>query len=157
MKAPHAILAASFLLAPLLAACASTYDSAEKEPRGAAKFANDPRLGAEVDKICFAGTINSFSAETRDTVVLRARASDYYLVEVTGGCTSLRNAQRVGVDPRGGSCLRKNDFLIVSENLFNGGQVGIDPQRCMIRSIYEWDREAVGDVTARIEEAVTEN
>ena len=142
MKTTPAMLAISLLLTPLLAACASTYDSAEKEPRGAAKFADDPRLGAEVDKICFAGTINSFSAETRDTVVLRARTNDYYLVEVYGACPSLRNAQRVGVDSRGGSCLRKNDFLIVSENLFNGDQVGIDPQRCMIRGIYEWDNEA---------------
>lgn len=144
MKKSHAIVAASLFIAPLIAGCASTYDSADKEPRGAAKFADDPRLGEQVDKICFAGTINSFSAETRDTVVLRANANDYYLVEVTGGCTSLRDAERVGIDPRGGSCLRKSDFLIVSENLLGSGdQVGLDPQRCMINSIYKWDKNAL--------------
>lgn len=130
----------SLLLAlPILIACTSV---ASDEPRGAAKFADDPRLGEQVDKICFKRSIDGFSNATRDTVVLSAGVNEDYLVEVFGGCTNLRHAQRIAIDSSL-SCVDDGDFLIVSENLFSDGRSsGLDPQRCAIDSIYKWDKRA---------------
>jgi len=127
------------LTLPLLVACSTV---ASDRPRGVAAFADDARLGEQVDKICFKRSIDGFNSNSRDTVILSAGVNKDYLVEVFGGCSNLRNAQRIAVDSNL-SCLDDRDYLIVSENLFSGNQsTGLDPERCAINSIYKWDKRA---------------
>lgn len=131
-------------LAALLAACATTPDD---RVRGVAQFEDDPRLGEEVDRICFQSTIDNFSNPTRDTVILEAGVSRQYLVEVFGVCPDLKFAQSIGIAART-SCLTRSDALLVSDSAFglNDGS-GIGPRRCTIRSIYDWDDDAEGEET----------
>lgn len=133
------MLKPAFLLlsTALLAACQSAPGTAT--PRGAAAYADDARLGEKVSSICFSSNIDGFSMNERDTVVLR-EGRDEYLVEVLGTCLDLESALAIGIDSTT-SCLSKGDNLIVSSSL-TGSNVGIGPQRCMIREIYAWNPDA---------------
>lgn len=124
-----------------LAACAST-ENAEPRIKGAAQFADDPRLGERVDKICNTRSVNGFSEETRDTVVVSVGASKEYLIETYGGCQNLRDAGSIALDASG-SCLRRSDNLIVSQSTFRmNDNIGPGPDRCAIKAIYKWDKDA---------------
>jgi hypothetical protein len=122
------------LLAGLLAAC--TTAPGETAARGLDKYADDPRLGAETDRICFASTIDGFSENKRSTVVLH-EGRDRFMVEVTGTCFDLDNAESIGIDGRGG-CLTPGDAIIVVAT----GGASLGPRRCMIREIRKWDPKA---------------
>jgi len=122
----------------LLAACATTPSD---KPRGAAKFAEDPRLGEKVDKICFNRSIDGFSQNDRDTVVVREGVNQHYLIEVRGVCSNLRHAQSIGIDSSL-SCVTRHDHLIVSTSSFSLNDGITPPDRCTIRAIYEWDEDA---------------
>jgi len=127
-----------FAAAGLFAACATTNSDT---PKGAAKFAEDPRLGEKVDRICFKRSIDGFSQNDRDTVVVTARANDTYLIEVRGGCQNLRHAQSLAIDSAL-SCVDRFDSLIVSTSAFSLNDNHSGPERCFIKSIYEWDEKA---------------
>lgn len=138
----------------LLVACASSANTSDT-PKGAAKFAEDPRLGAETDRICFASNIDSFGNTTRDTFTVREGGSDY-LVEVFSSCTPLRNAQTIGFDATG-SCLRRGDAVIVSETITASvDSAPFETQRCIVNSIYEWYPDAETE-TGDTEQAMEEN
>ncbi|KCZ87873.1 hypothetical protein HHI_15518 [Hyphomonas hirschiana VP5] len=125
------------LSAALLAACASA--PGEARPRGVAAYADDARLGEKVSNVCFASSIDGFSLNERDTVVLREGRKEY-LVEVFGNCLDLESAMTIGIDSAT-SCLSKGDALIVSTSL-TGSDIGLGPQRCMIQDIYAWNPDA---------------
>ncbi len=125
--------------AAIIAACASM-EGDSNQPRGIAAFADDPRLGEEISKVCFSSTIDGFTDATRDTVVLKKGVSDEYIVEVMGSCRDLKYAQRIGIDTHL-SCLTRTDYLIVSDSAF-GNSTGIGPDRCPINRIYKWDSKA---------------
>ncbi|MBA4227023.1 MAG: hypothetical protein C0456_10365 [Hyphomonas sp.] len=127
--------AALIFTTALLAACQSAPGTAK--PQGIAAYADDPRLGEPVDRICFASSIDGFSNNTRNTVVLR-EGRDSYLVEVFGACTDLEYAQSIGIDSATG-CLTKSDAIIVG---YSPGGTGMGPQRCHIREIRKWDPKA---------------
>ena len=122
-----------------LAGCASTTDS-EPGPIGIAKYADDPRLGEETNRICFASSIDSFSDNTRDTVVVR-EGRDHYLIEVFGTCLPLQNAITMRVAATT-SCLTKGDSLIVSDSLSAGRNEPFSTARCRVKSIHKWDPKA---------------
>ncbi len=137
MRSPLCLLAAP----ALLAACAT---GTPNEDAGIAKYADDPRLGPEVERICFTSTIDSFGNTTRDTFTVR-EGSDHYLIEVFGACTVLDNAQRIGLDATG-SCLRTSDAVIVSDSIMGYDDAGpLDTQRCVVKSIHEWNPDAEAD------------
>ena len=127
---------AAFLLASTvaLAACQST---GTPSPRGMAAYADDPRLGEPVDRICFASTIDGFSNNERDTVVLR-EGRDEYMIEVFGACPELENAFTIGIDSATG-CLTNMDAIIIGDTL---GGSGIGPRRCTIKEMRKWDPKA---------------
>lgn len=125
------------LSASLLAACQSM--PGETKPAGIAAYADDPRLGEKVSNACFASSIDGFSMNKRDTVVLRDGRKEY-MVEVFGNCFDLENAMAIGIDAAT-SCLSKGDALIVNSSLVGSG-AGMGPQRCMIKEIYAWDSKA---------------
>lgn len=131
----------------LLSACATAANGGTKEvePKGVERFAEDPRLGEEVRRMCFASSVDSFSDNTDDTVVLEISPNKSYLVEVGGGCYNLDSAQSVALDVATG-CATKGDRLIVSDSAFGLQQSsGIGPSRCLIKGIYEWHEDAVED------------
>lgn len=140
----HVFTLTASALALVLSACATSGTDADPNTsRGIAAFEGDARLGEKVDRICFTQSIDSFYDSEHDTVVLRRGVRDDYIVEVSGYCRSLDNAQSVGLDTRSGSCLTRGDSLIVSESLFARNATDLDIDRCMVRAINKWDRDAI--------------
>lgn len=128
---------AAFLLTASLALAACQSLPGNAPTRGIAAYADDPRLGEPVDRICFASSIDGFSENRRNTVVLR-EGREEFLVEVFGICPDLEYAQTIGIDSST-SCLTRSDAIIVGHS---PGGSGMSPQRCMIREIRKWDPKA---------------
>ncbi|MFN7056142.1 DUF6491 family protein [Hyphomonas sp.] len=127
--------AAALLSAAVLTACGSV--PGESRPDGMERYAEDPRLGEPVDRVCFTSTIDGFSMNTRRTVVLH-RGSKRYMVEVFGACPDLEYADAIGmVSPS--ACLSRMDAILVTRT---SGSPGPRPQRCQIREIREWNPRA---------------
>lgn len=126
----------------LITACASTPSD---EPKGAAKFAEDPSLGEKVDKICFNRSIDGFTRSDRDTIVVTARANDQYLLEIKGPCNNLRFAQSIAIDSAL-SCVSRLDTILISTSAFSLNDNLGGPQRCFIKEIYAWDENATDEV-----------
>lgn len=136
-------LALVTLTGGLLIACSST-SIADDKLDGIAAFADDARLGEEVNKICFNRNIDGFTNATRNTVVLSAGPSKDYIVEVNM-CPSLRYAQSVAIDSTL-SCVHKTDSLLVSESAFSlNDQTGFGPDRCYIKKMHKWNKRAEKD------------
>ncbi|PKP82357.1 MAG: hypothetical protein CVT79_05355 [Alphaproteobacteria bacterium HGW-Alphaproteobacteria-18] len=133
MLKPAAFLAAAIVLA----SCTSM--PGKPVPRGIAAYEGDPRLGEPANSICFASTIDGFSANKDRTVILRDGRKEY-LVEVLGACPELEFAQAIGIDART-SCLTRSDALIVSSSLM-GQTTTVGPNRCLIKDIYTWNSKA---------------
>jgi hypothetical protein len=132
------LTAITLLALPLLLSCSTVADTG---PRGIAAFESDPRLGEQVNKICFKRNIDGFSNATRDTVVLSSGVNDDYIVKVFGNCTNLRHAQGIAIDSNL-SCVSENDYLIVSESVFPSNDRAFDLERCAIDKIHKWDKRA---------------
>lgn len=130
-----------FLNIGLVFGCASTEATNPRELRGAAKFAGDPRLGEKVNHFCFTGSINGFAPNDDDTILVRARANQQYLIETQSFCPDLDFAQSVAFDTRS-SCISRGDRLLVSTSAFSLNDGGIGPDTCLITGIYEWDKDA---------------
>lgn len=122
----------------LISGCASTPSDT---PRGAEKYAEDARLGEQVDRICFNRNIDGFSHTDRDTVVVSAGVNEDYLLVVRGPCQNLRHAQAIGIDSAL-SCVTKFDRILVSTSAFSLVDNLGGPERCMIQEIYSWDEDA---------------
>ncbi|MAP93997.1 MAG: hypothetical protein CMK07_03505 [Ponticaulis sp.] len=135
----------------LLSACATAANGgmAEREQtRGIAQFAEDPRLGEEVSRMCFTSSIDSFSTTTRDTVVLEVSPSRHYIVE-TSSCSNLDSAQSLAIDGMS-SCATRGDALIVSDSAFGlKNSSGLGPDRCLIKRIHEWNEDAAVDMAEK--------
>jgi hypothetical protein len=143
-------IAGAVLLATTSAALAGDRDKEEER---------DVRIGEKVDRVCFSRSIDGFSHTEKRSVVLRKGVSKEYYVE-TGSCFNLRRALSIGIDSRGGGCLSRGDYLIVSESAFGlKDNTGIGPDRCYIKAIYEWneDAEAEETDTEESEETTTED
>ncbi|MEZ5947413.1 MAG: DUF6491 family protein [Hyphomonas sp.] len=128
-----------------LAGCTSTAagGNSTANARGVEKFADDPRLGEEVNQICFASAIDSFGNTTRDTLTVREGGDDY-LITVFPGCTNLDVAQSIALESRM-SCLSTGDHIVVSDSMLPSGHDRHDPfafQRCTVNGIYKWDPKA---------------
>lgn len=113
---------------------------AEREQAKAdAVFANDVRRGAEIDRVCFASSIDGFGETTRRAVVIR-EGRDRYLIETFGGCFDLDWAQSLGIDTFS-SCLTKGDRIFASDSAFGFDKQDLR-QSCRVKAIYEWDPDA---------------
>ncbi|TGY89941.1 hypothetical protein E5163_02035 [Marinicauda algicola] len=128
--------------AVLAAACTTAVDG---EPKGAAAFADDPRLGEPVDRLCFARQIHGFGQTTDRTIVVEASVNEHYLIETAGYCPDLDWAQSISFDAFS-SCLSRGDSLIPYTSIFGPDHSDLRPPReCLIREIYAWDPEAGED------------
>ena len=103
----------------------------------------DPRIGKQVDRICFQRNINGWrSVKGEDDVVLLERGvNNWFRVELLGGCDErvFRFAHAIGIDGMpGGGCVTRGDRILVED--------GPGFRRsCVITRIYEWDDDAVAD------------
>lgn len=136
---PGLVLATTLLA---LAGCATSAET-EPRPRGVAQFEGDPRLGEQVDKICFASNIDNFGNTTRDTFTVR-EGRDHFLIEIFGSCPPLEHAMTMRIDATM-SCLRKGDHVIVSDSLIGGSDIPFSTERCLVNAIYKWDPKAKAD------------
>ncbi len=106
----------------------------------------DPRLGEEVDRICFSRNISGFRTidDEDDAVLLERGVNDWYKVSLAGACNynRLRFAQSVAIDerPRGG-CVTRGDALVFSDSAF-GDFSFPNATRCIIVEIYRWNSKA---------------
>lgn len=111
-----------------------------------AAFANeaekpaDPRLGPEVDRICFQRNINGWRElkGVDNVVLLETGVNNWHRVELAGGCRAslFRFAETIGIESRpGGGCVSRGDVIIV-------GQTGGFVHRCIITKINLWDEKA---------------
>ena len=132
--------------AAFLTASCITDEAAQttREEAEAAALA-DPRVGEEVDSICFKSGINGF-AEVKggDGLILRRGVKDRYLVTILGSCPPLDHAQAVGTSNRFGSggCLRRTDRLYISTSFTGRGSGPFDNDFCPIERIYTWNPDA---------------
>lgn len=114
--------------------------AAEEEGKG------DPRLGPEVDRVCFASSINNFQPlkGVDDVVLLERGAGDWYRVELLGACSynRIRSAQKIGIRTLpGGGCLRRGDDIIFAE-AFARADAPLDRVSCRVEKISRWDPKA---------------
>lgn len=97
----------------------------------------DPRIGKEVNRICFAQSINGWK-EIKDedgVVLLETGVNDWYRVELSGACPAslFRFAQWIGIDERpSGGCVTQGDAIVVKDT-------GDFTRRCYITRINEWN------------------
>ncbi|MEM7640502.1 MAG: DUF6491 family protein [Pseudomonadota bacterium] len=138
----HRIAFAAMLFTVTACATATTPEALEarEQARAAEVFADDPRRGEEVKKICFASQIDSFG-ETTDRAVVVREGRDYYLIETFGGCFDLDFAQSLAIDSFS-SCLSKGDRILAFDNVFGRSNHTGFNQSCRVKTIYEWDRDA---------------
>lgn len=124
---------------------------------GAAEPAqNDPRLGAQVDRICTGRSINRFGDATESSVVVSTPGDRHYLIETVGQCYALEHALRLGLN-QDSVCLSAGDALMPSTGAaMPGAQMtgrnATDPRArrrpptigsCQIDTIHEWMPAAV--------------
>lgn len=108
---------------------------------GLAALKGDPRLGEEVDKICFARNINGFHGLDQRTLVLNKNVHDDYVVETYGPCVDLDYAWEIALKSVT-SCLAPHDEVIITR----GSSVpNSDPftRTCRIKSIHKWNEKAL--------------
>lgn len=117
---------------------------ADPKEDGAEKAGPDPRIGEEVNRICFQRNIKGWRpVKGEDDVVLLERGiNNWYRVELLGACDErlFRFAHKIGIDSRpGGGCVTRGDAIIVEDSPgFN--------RRCTITAMYEWDEDALNEV-----------
>jgi hypothetical protein len=108
----------------------------------------DPRLGEEVDRICFGRNINGWREVDGDekAVLLETGVNNWYRVELVGTCRGrdFRFAQTIAIDSRpAGGCVTRGDAIIVQANApFSA--------RCVITKINRWNHDlpAPGEAAA---------
>lgn len=134
----------TLLKTTLLTACAAALTACATGPVDQSPpdaYADDPRLGERVDRICFGSSINGFGETTSRTIVLEANVNDHYLVETFGPCQDLDWAQSISLD-QFSSCVTEADSIIPYDSAFGPRENDFPAQRCRIKAIYEWDPDA---------------
>lgn len=140
----------AFLASVMITGCTATpagETTNEEEPRGVAKFADDPRLGQAETSACFIRNIDGFEKNTADTVVLTVSPNKQYLVTVNPACNGLEYAQTVALTS-GQRCLRAGDRIIVSDRAFSLNDGNPITNTCVVTDIYRWNRNATTEDTA---------
>ncbi len=100
----------------------------------------DARIGPEVDRICFSGSIDRWqSVKGEDGVILLDRgANDWYRVTLNEGCSEkvIKRADAILLESTPGSgCLTLNDTITATS-------YSDLPYQCRIQQINKWDHTA---------------
>jgi hypothetical protein len=117
-----------------LAGCQTAADRAGRQDRLEAEIA--ARQGAEVDRICFARSVNGWRPLGRDALLLRHSGDRWYKVDLAGTCDPEWAFNAIGIEtrPAGSSCLSRGDHISTPDTPTDG--------RCVIIAIHEWDEDA---------------
>ena len=137
MLKPATAVIASMLA---VAACASSGPRLDAED-----YLASPALGEKTDRLCFTRNIDGFGATTRRTVIVEEGVNDYYLIEVFGACQDLDWAQSLTFTRTTGSCLTRGDRLLTFDTAIPTRSDVRFSNQCTIKSIYEWDKDKLGE------------
>lgn len=138
MKKSLILLGSSLLF---LAACASTESNQGRDAQ-ITELLSDPRVGEEVNSVCFRRNIDRFSDATDYSVVIGKGVNDKYLV-LTRVCSDLEFAQSLAVESNS-SCLREQDYIRVFRSAFGPSELDTGAfNRCFVDAIYEWNDDPV--------------
>ena len=98
---------------------------------------DDPRLGEEVDTVCFTSGLSGFYEIGNRAIVLRRSVDELYVVR-TGYCRTLRHVEGLRITGPGG-CLKRGDRLEVYDHPFpRQGERNDRPERCLVMAIHHW-------------------
>lgn len=95
----------------------------------------DPRQGEQVDRVCFARTIDGFSHATANSVIISKSPNQQYRVETFGQCFDLDRAHTLRLDSFG-SCLSPGDKILAYPFAPTRADSQVIP--CPIKAIYQW-------------------
>ena len=120
------------LLPVLLAGCASV-----SEDKAGIPLDSDPRIGAEVNQVCFTRNIHSWNKvdNDRQALILEMNNRETYKLKLGGGCDPDWAMVQIAVITRGGAnCFSSGDRIRT-----DGDMRGM---ACMILKINKWDADA---------------
>jgi hypothetical protein len=124
------------MLPILLTGCVSTLDEkVENSPD------SDPRVGKQVNQICFSQTVRSWNKvdNDRDAVILVMNNRDSYKLKISSGCDPDWAMSHIAVIKRSGSsCYSRGDRIKTDGDAFQGYGTA-----CTILVINKWDPEAL--------------
>lgn len=120
MKVVSTLLASAVLLS--LAGCQGSSSSRSEE------LANGT-AGEQMSQICFTRNIRSWHELDRQTIIVHANVSDYYRLELSGGCDGRNAFTHIEVRSRSGSCLGVGDEVSFDRDF---------GPSCSIRRINRW-------------------
>ncbi|MEM9810880.1 MAG: DUF6491 family protein [Pseudomonadota bacterium] len=124
-----------FFVSAMVTACASKkYDDILASP------ANDPSIGAEVDRVCFRNGIDGFSNwEAGQGLILRRTTGEEFLVTFRDICFAASQTERIGFTSRFQStgCIERSSPLFISDKPFPGAS-SIISQSCLIDRVYAY-------------------
>lgn len=126
----------------MLGGCATTdEDSTSSKQAFLDELQNDPRVGEEVDSICFTGSIDGFTETTKRSVVVSVSPSRDYLITTFTRCEDLDHAMSMAFNDFG-ACLRKGDKIIPFTSAFGPSSMDTPSLGCIVDKMYEWDGDA---------------
>jgi hypothetical protein len=120
----------------LLAACASTPDDSTEIP-----LDSDPRIGEEVNQVCFARNLDSWQNVDNDgrAVILKMNNRETFKATLSGVCEPDWATVGIAVITRPGSnCISRGDRLKTDGDTARGYG-----SACTISHIYKWNPDAV--------------
>lgn len=120
-------------VAAALAACQTTEDAREQDQLARAAIA--AKQGEQVNRICFASSINSWREFGSDAVLLRKGANDWYKLDLSGACDPEGAFNSIAVITRpAGGCVSRGDEIGTFDQTIGGA--------CLITEIHEWNEDA---------------
>ena len=125
-----------FMLSALLTGCATTQDEKAKIP-----LDSDPRVGEEVQKVCFVRDLEGWQNVDNDpkAVILRMKNRETFKLKLIGGCYPGMASLNLAVETSpGSSCFSPGDKVRTDGDLSSGYGSG-----CKVTSIHKWDAQAV--------------
>lgn len=126
----------------LLGGCATTdEESTSSKQAFLDELQQDPRVGEEVDSICFTGNIDGFGETTDRSVVVSVSPTRDYVITTFTRCQDLDHAMSMAFNDFG-ACLRKGDKIIPFTSTFGPSSMDTPNLGCVIDKIYEWDKDA---------------
>jgi hypothetical protein len=124
------------MLSALLAGCATSREDGAKIP-----LDSDPRVGEEVQQVCFVRNLDSWQNVDNDrrAVILKMNNRETFKLKLSGSCEPDLAMSRLAVKTRpGSSCFSRGDRVKTDGDLSRGYGSG-----CTIMSIHKWDAGAV--------------
>ena len=134
MKNPLTIF--MIMLPVLLAGCASALDDKVNIP-----LDSDPRIGAEVNRVCFTRSLDSWQNvdNDRNALILKMNNRATYKLKLSSGCDPDWAMTHIAVITRPGtSCFSRGDRIKTDADMSRGYG-----SACTILRINKWDPKAV--------------